>query len=113
MLKSEAIGNLGRDAELRTLDNGKTITTFRLAAETGYGDNAKTEWLDCVIRGPRGEAMVESLTKGTRLYITGRSYLKTYTSRSGELKTVLTVEVQDLEFLGGGAARQDDAGGND
>ena len=38
------IGRLGRDPERKTTQSGKSVCTFTLATDTGYGDNKKTDW---------------------------------------------------------------------
>ena len=34
-------GNLGKNAEIKTTQNGKTICSFSVAVTSGYGDNKK------------------------------------------------------------------------
>jgi single stranded DNA-binding protein len=66
------VGNLGADAEMVYLgEQGTPKVTFRLAANTGYGDYEHTEWVTVVIFGKRAESLGPHLTKGTRVLVSG------------------------------------------
>ena len=62
-----AIGNLPRDAELRFLPDGSPVLSFSVALNSGYGDKAQTDWLDCSLFGKRGESLATILTKGIKV----------------------------------------------
>lgn len=98
MIHSTCIGNLGRDAETKTVGSGKTVTNFSIATK-GRGKDAATVWVDCSLWGARGESLKQYLTKGSKVAVIG-----SLSTREHNGKTYLQVDVQEVELLGGGGA---------
>lgn len=96
-----AIGGIGKDAELKFTANGDAICNFSFAASTGYGDKAITTWINCSIWGKRAEALAPMLLKGNRVGITGELTNRPYTTKDGAQKHSLELRVSDLTLLGG------------
>lgn len=95
-------GNLARDAEQRYTSQGKAVLSFAVANNTGFGDNQKTNWFQCAIFGKRAEGgLVQYLTKGQQVTISGEVSLNEYKNQSGENKASLNVFVKDLKLQGG------------
>ncbi|CAN0584821.1 unnamed protein product, partial [Ectocarpus sp. 12 AP-2014] len=77
--KVTLIGNLGRDPEIRTTNDGKEIANFSLATSENWKDKAtgekkdKTEWhrIVCFNEG-LVKIIKEYVKKGTKLYIEGQ-----------------------------------------
>lgn len=90
-------GRIGRDAEVRNLNGGKTVTGFPVAVDVGYGDNKSTLWVDCSGWGERWEKLAEYLPKGAQVTVTGEANLQTYQS-NGEDKTKLVCRVNDIQL---------------
>lgn len=90
-----AIGRIGRDAETRFTSNGKAVTGFSLAVDSGWGDNKKTTWFDCSGWGERFQKVAEFIKKGDRLGVTGE-----IGTREHEGKTYVTLDVKDVTLLG-------------
>ena len=75
--KISIIGNLGRDPEMRTLDNGKTVTTFNMATNRKYTSSAgdlikRTTWFRVSVWNKAGEACAKYLHKGSLVFVEGR-----------------------------------------
>ena len=69
-------GNLGRDAEQKFLPNGTALLSFSVAVKSGYGEKAKTTWVNCGLFGKRAEgALAQYLVKGAQVCINGEAYL--------------------------------------
>ena len=66
-----ASGNLGKDIELRTTQNGKTVGSFSLPVKQGWGDHEKVSWIDCKLLGERANKLAQYLTKGTKVTVAG------------------------------------------
>ena len=97
-------GNVGRDAELRTAGNGDKVLGFSVAVDNGKdtnGNKRDATWYDCSVWGKRAEGLAGHITKGTKLVLTGRP-----TARAHEGKAYLGINVDQLEFMGGGQERQ-------
>jgi single-strand DNA-binding protein len=89
------IGNLGADAETKTIPSGKIVTNFRMATR-GRDKDAAPTWLRAAIWGERGKKVAAYLTKGSKVAVSG-----TLTAREHEGKTYLEIDVSELELLGG------------
>lgn len=108
-----AIGGIGKDAEVRFTQGGDAICQFSFALTSGYGDKQVTTWLNCNLWGSRAKTLAPMLLKGTRVGITGELTNRPYTDKSGNEKYSLEVRVSDVTLLGkkdastGSAQRQD------
>ena len=96
-------GGIGRDAELRTTQNGDKVAGFSVAVDDGVGQNKGTLWFDVSIWGKRAEALAQYLTKGSRVAVSGD-----LGRREHDGKVYLTVRANEVTLLGGG--KRDDAG---
>ena len=97
------VGNLTNDPELRFTASGAAVASFTVAASSRYLDKATNEWKDtepvfmrCSVWRQYAENVAESLTKGTRVIVTGRLRQRSYETREGEKRTVMEMEVDDV-----------------
>ena len=111
MLKFQAIGNLTRDAEVRTAGNGKVIS-FSVAVNEQWKDRngekqSKTTYIDCAkwVSQDGSTALSQYLTKGKLVYIEGEPSVNAYTNNQGEAVGRLNIKVADLQLLGGNGGR--------
>lgn len=93
MLNITAYGNLGRDPEIKYLDNGMTVANFSIACKTGPEE---TTWMNCAVWGKRAQVAVDYLKKGSAIAVSGRGKLRTYDKKDGGQGQVLEVDVQDF-----------------
>lgn len=105
MIKVLLIGNLGKDAEVKTFDNGGRVVNFTVAStEKGYTtkDNRqipdKTEWVDCVIKREGMMKVADYLKKGTKVYVEGKLESREYTKDNVKRK-VFEVSVSEIQLL--------------
>ncbi len=89
--KAMLIGNLGKDPEVKVLDNGAKIATFPLATSETYKDRegnkqTRTEWHNIVLW--RGLADVAELycRKGGQVYIEGRLSTRKWDDKEGHTR---------------------------
>lgn len=95
------IGRLGRDAETRFTQGGTPVANFAMAVDVGFGDNKSTLWLDCSLWGKRAEGgVVQYLTKGQQVYVTGEIGTREYKKGNGEPGFAVTLRVDDLKLAG-------------
>jgi single-strand DNA-binding protein len=97
------IGNLVDDPELRFTPSGAAVAKFRIASTPRTFDRATNEWKDgeslflsCNVWRQAAENVAESLTKGTRVILSGRLRQRSYETREGEKRTVYEVEVDEV-----------------
>ena len=94
------IGNLVKDAETKTMQNGKIKQTMILAINDDYKKAGTTEWIkrpyfiDCFIIGKE----YQGLTKGKRVLINGKLVTHTYEA-NGVKKKYTAIEIYTLDFM--------------
>jgi single-strand DNA-binding protein len=81
------IGNLGRDPEVRRLENGTAVGKFSIATTESYKDANNewqnlTEWHDIVVWRAQAEAAEKTLKKGSSVYIEGKLTHRKYTDKN-------------------------------
>jgi len=96
---------LGADAEVKHVGES-TVTEFRVAVSSGYGDKEKTTWLQCAMWGKRGEAVAPYLTKGQQVAVSGELTNREYDRNDGSKGYSLEVRVNDMTLLGSKPAQQ-------
>lgn len=76
-MKVIALGYVGADSELRATASGQAVLNFRIACTETWKDKdgskqEKTEWLGCVVWGPRAEALAKFVLKGQQILVEGK-----------------------------------------
>ena len=96
-------GNLVDDPELRFTPAGQPVARFRVASTPRFRDNSTGEWKDgdslfltCNVWRQAAENAAESLTRGTRVIVSGRLRQRSYETKEGEKRTVYEIEVDDV-----------------
>jgi single-strand DNA-binding protein len=74
-------GTLGRDCELKQLNNGDTIANFSIA--DSMGKDKGTIWWNCTLYGKRAESLSQYLTKGQAVTVTGSVTEREWTDKEG------------------------------
>lgn len=99
------IGNLGKDPEVRTTQNGSKICNFTLATSENWKDKQtgerreKTEWHRVAIFNPNLASIAERfLRKGSKVYVEGQLQTRKWTDQSGAER--YTTEVVLSQFRG-------------
>jgi len=99
------VGNLGRDPEIRSFQNGGRVASFSLATSDSWKDKAtgerkeRTEWHRVSVLNEKLVDVVERyVKKGSKLYIEGQLETRKYTDKDGQEK--YTTEVVLRPFRG-------------
>jgi single-strand DNA-binding protein len=97
------IGNLTADPELRFTPSGAAVANFTVASTPRQFDRQTNEWKDgealflrCNIWREAAENVAESLTRGSRVIVSGRLKQRSYETREGEKRTVVELEVDEI-----------------
>lgn len=102
MLNAAIIGNLGSDPELKQGTNGTAVLRFNVAANQRVkidGEWAdRTEWVRCTLFGNRAESLSQRLTKGSKVYVSGRLEARPWTAQDGSIRAGLELTASDVEF---------------
>jgi single-strand DNA-binding protein len=97
------IGNLTGDPEVRFLDSGAAMAKFTIAATPRTYDKTSNEWKDgeamflaCTAWRQLAENTAESLTKGTRVVVTGRLRQHHWENEQGEKRSMFQLDVEEI-----------------
>jgi single-strand DNA-binding protein len=97
------VGNLTADPELKFTPSGAAVANFTVASTPRIYDRQSGEWKDgdalflrCNIWREAAENVAESLTRGSRVIVTGRLKQRSFETREGEKRTVFEVEVDEI-----------------
>jgi single-strand DNA-binding protein len=97
-LQTIVVGNLGKDAESTVVGSKNTPkVSFSVAANVGYGNNERTEWVACEMWGKRAASLAPHLTKGKRIIVTGERQTQTW-EKDGEKHARVVVRVNEVQF---------------
>lgn len=94
-------GNLTNDPELRFTPAGVAVANFTVAQtpRTKQGDewvDGETLFMPCTVWRETAEHIAESLTKGTRVVVTGRLTARTFDHKDGSKRTVNELQVDEV-----------------
>ncbi|MFY8106218.1 MAG: single-stranded DNA-binding protein [Elstera sp.] len=115
------VGNLGRDPEVRTMQDGRKVVQLSIATSESWRDRAtgerkeRAEWHRVVIFNDRlGDVAERFLKKGAKVYLEGQLQTRKWTDQSGQEKYTTEVVLQqyrgELTMLDG---RGDGGGGSE
>lgn len=97
------VGNLTADPELRFTQSGAAVASFTVASTPRTFDKASGEWRDgealflrCNVWRQVAENVAESLTRGSRVLVTGRLRQRSFETKEGEKRTVIELEVDEI-----------------
>ena len=82
--KAILIGNLGRDPEVRVIENDRKVAKFSIATSESWKDKTtgervdKTEWHNIVLWRGLADVAEKYLKKGDKVYIEGRIRTRSY-----------------------------------
>ena len=124
------VGNLGRDPEVRSFQNGGKVVNLRIATSETWRDKAsgerkeRTEWHSVAIFNENLARIAEQyLRKGSTVYIEGQLETRKWQDQSGQDRYTTEIVLRpyrgELTLLGGrgegggsGGAGHDDRGGD-
>ena len=92
-------GTLGRDCELKYLQNGDAIANFSIA--DSMGKDKGTIWWNCTLYGKRAESLSQYLTKGQAVTVSGSVTEREWTDKEGSKRKNMDVRVNDVALQGG------------
>ena len=116
MIKLQAIGNLGKDAQVNQV-NGKNVINFTVAHTERYRDSSggqkeKTTWVECAYWTDR-TGVVPYLKRGAQVYVEGTPEVRQFTRTDGTAGATLSLRVLSLQLVGARADQPGNGGGHD
>ena len=106
------IGNVGRDPEVRYLDQGSAqagqntkVATFTLATTDRYRDRngelrENTEWHNLVLWRQLADLAEKFIRKGSQIYVEGHIRTRSYNDQQGQKKYMTEIVADNVQLLG-------------
>jgi single-strand DNA-binding protein len=108
------VGNLTRDPELRSLPNGTSVCSLRVAVNDRVKDPNTGDWtdkpnyFDVDVFGPQAERYAGWLSKGRQIAVDGRLRWREWQSQDGQKRSAVSIVADNVQFIG---PRDGSAGG--
>lgn len=108
--KCTLIGRVGRDAEMRYMQNGNAVANLSIATSETWKDKSSgdkkeaTEWHRCVFFDRLAEVVGEYAKKGTLIYVEGKLKTRKWTDKDGVEKYTTEIHCHEMKLL---SSRQD------
>jgi single-strand DNA-binding protein len=106
MDRTEIIGNLTRDPELRTTQTGINVCSFTVAvnkpltrAQREAGQQPQAKFYRVSAWRELGDNCAKYLAKGRKVYVSGPVDVSTYTGNDGVVHANLELTANEVEFL--------------
>lgn len=96
------VGNLTRDPELRFTPSGQATATFGVAVNRRWQNRQTQEWeeatsfFDVVCWGQLAENAAQSLSKGTRILVSGRLDQRSWETPEHERRSKIEITADEL-----------------
>jgi single-strand DNA-binding protein len=98
------VGNLADDPELRYTQGGVAVVSVRVGStprtlnrQTNAWEDGETVWVRCTAWRDLAENVAQTLTKGTRVIVSGRLKAPSaYQSANGEARASLELEIDEI-----------------
>ena len=100
------IGNLGKDPDVRHLENGASVANFPIATSENYKDRktgekvSQTEWHNIVVWRGLADIAERFLKKGDKIYIEGKLRTRSWQDQEGNNRYTTEVIADNLTMLG-------------
>lgn len=101
------VGRLGKDPEVRHLENGATVANFSMATSETYKDRQtgerreQTEWHNVVLWRGLAEVAEKYVKKGDMIYVEGKLRTRSW-EKDGVTRYTTEVVGDNMTMLGGG-----------
>ena len=100
------VGNLGKDPEVRYLDNGVAVANFSLATTENYKNKegkrvSQTEWHNIVLWRGLAEVAEKWLKKGSSVYVEGKIRTRKWEDKDGNTRYSTEILGDNMTMLGG------------
>lgn len=100
------VGNLGKDPEVQSFENGVKRVTFSLATTEVYrakdGNKVtQTEWHNIILWRGLAEVAEKYLARGKQVYIEGRIRTRSWEDKDGNKRYITEILGDNMLLLGG------------
>jgi|GEM_PF-350118 len=94
------VGRLTATPELKTTQNGISVTSFTVAVDTGFGDKKTTSFINVVAWRGTADFVCKYFEKGSMIAVQGRIQTRNYEDKQGNKRTAFEIVASDVSFCG-------------
>lgn len=97
------IGNLGKDPEIRTLQNGDKVANFSIACTEKWKDKnsgevkERTTWVPVVVWGALAGVVDRFIRKGSKVFVSGKFTVRKWQDQSGNDRYSTEIVLQGFD----------------
>lgn len=104
------MGRLTADPELRTTQNGISVTSFSVAVDRAYksGDERQTDFINVVAWRSTADFVTRYFRKGQMIAVQGSIQTRSYDDKNGNRRTAVEIVADNVSFCGS----KSETGGN-
>ena len=92
------MGRLTRDPEMRHTHSGTPVTTFSIEINSGYGENQRTDFVNCIAWNKTAEFVTKYFTKGKMIIVIGRITTRSWETQDGKRAYATEVVANEVNF---------------
>lgn len=96
------VGNLTKDPEIRTTNNGNKVCNFTVACRRRVKNASgeyESDFINCVAWKKTAEIVAQHFAKGSKIALTGSLQTRTYDAQDGSKRHITEVLVDSVEFM--------------
>ena len=96
------VGNLTKDPETRTTNNGNKVCNFTVACRRRVKNASgeyESDFINCVAWKKTAEIVTQYFAKGSKIALTGSLQTRTYDAQDGSKRHITEVLVDGVEFI--------------
>ena len=100
--KVEIQGFLGKDATIRSFDNGRTLVNISVATDESYKNTVgewvkNTTWHNVACWKSKNDQVEDFLKKGNLVTVSGKLKTRKYTDKEGKERYITEIVAQKIE----------------
>jgi len=117
--KAILFGNVGKDPEVRSLNDGTKAAMFSMATNERWTDKQsgekkeRTEWHRIVAFGPIVETIAQYVKKGSKLLVEGKVQTRKWVDQSGQERYTTEIKMDHMSFAGSADRNEQNDQGQD
>ena len=96
--KAIIMGRLTHEPELRQTGTGRSVCSFSIAVNNGYGENRRTDFINCVAWNKTAEFVRRYFTKGKMIIVIGRITTRAWEDKNGKRCYATDVVADEVSF---------------
>lgn len=91
-------GRIGKDPDLKVTPSGKSVCSFSIAVDEGYGDKKVSNWYQIEVWDKTAEIVNRLSGKGKRITVQGRLATDAW-EQNGERKTRIKIIAEKVDII--------------